>query len=235
MRSDWKPVGLEDIPDFHSDEVLNRRICEHLHISEGAETQRIAKQLRNRLGRLWLALHYRGRPTGGSSLAALAGKAEGLRKIVEEFRALDTDTRRLLEARAAEDEMFSEEFPPEDWLAQDLVASSDWAKGVTSVSYHDRQGDVRYTSVLQGMSRLAGWIDEARASIELSKPGRTKEAAELTAIIAFRNIMRDAFGRDPTRKELTAFVDDLFAPLWKMGLLQGTMAGHINQALYVCP
>jgi hypothetical protein len=85
------------------------------------------------------------------------------------------------------------------------------------------------------MSRLAGWIDKVRASIELSKPGRTNEAAELTAIRAFRNIMRDALGRDPTRKELTAFVDDLFAPLREMGLLQGTMAGHINQVLYVLP
>ena len=72
----WKPAGLGDnpVPGLYPDGMLDGLIWTHLGIARQGHRERARKQLRKVLGVLWFGLHYRGRPTGGSKLAALKGK-----------------------------------------------------------------------------------------------------------------------------------------------------------------
>ena len=95
----WKPAGLDDnpVPGLYRDGMLDGLIQKHLRVTGQGPRERVHKQLRDVLGVLWLGLHYRGRPTGGSKLAALKGKAEPLRQFHDALCGLDADSRRLLE------------------------------------------------------------------------------------------------------------------------------------------
>jgi hypothetical protein len=80
---------------------------------------------------------------------------------------------------------------------------------------------------------LARWIENARASIESSKPGR-RGGHERRAVVTLWRIMRDrrhGFEIDPSKKKkLIAFVTDMTEPLRSIGLLKVTMRGHIHKA-----
>ena len=97
----WKPAGLDDnpVPGLYPDGMLDGLIWKHLGIARQGPRERVRKQLRNVLGVLWFGLHYRGRPTGGSKLAALKGIAERFRQDRDALCRLDADSRRLLEAQ----------------------------------------------------------------------------------------------------------------------------------------
>jgi hypothetical protein len=221
--SAWKPVGIADnpIPGLYPDGKLDGLIQKHLRVTGQGPRERARKQLRKVLGVLWFGLHYRGRPTGGSKLAALKGKAEPLRQFHDALCGLDADSRRLLEAQAAKDESFDELFPPEDWPYDD-----------GEKVFRDNMGDARYAFALDVLSALANSIEKARASIQPSNPGRRGDD-ERIAVNALWKIMREArrARTDPSEKELLAFVTDMLAPLRSTGLLKGSMGGHIHQAL----
>ena len=219
----WKPAGLDDnpVPGLYPDGMLDGLIQKHLRVTGQGPRERVRKQLRNVLGVLWLGLHYRGRPTGGSKLAALKGKAEPLRQFHDALCRLDADSRRLLEAQLAKNPTFIEVFPPMDW-------SYDEGEKV----FRDNMGDARYAFALDVLSALANSIEKARASIQPSNPGRRGDD-ERIAVNALWKIMREArrARTDPSEKELLAFVTDMLAPLRSTGLLKGSMGGHIHQAL----
>lgn len=219
----WKPAGLDDNPvsGLYPDGMLDGLIWKHLGIAEQGPREQARKQLRKILRVLWFGLHYRGRPTGGSKLAALKGKAEPSRQFHDALCGLDADSRRLLEAQAAKDESFDERFPPEDWSYDD-----------GEKVFRDNIGDVRYAFALEVLSALANWIEKALASIELGKPGRRGDH-ERRAVDALWKIMRQArrAQTDPSKDELLAFVTDTLAPLRSTGLLKGSMGGHVHQAL----
>ena len=219
----WKPAGLDDnpVPGLYPDGMLDGLIWRHLGIAGQGPRERARKQLRKVLGVLWFGLHYRGRPTGGSKLAALKGKAEPLRQFHDALRRLDADSRRLLEAQLAKNPTFIEVFPPMDW-------SYDEGEKV----FRDNMGDARYAFALDVLSALANWIEKALASIEPGKPGRRGDH-ERRAVDALWKIMRQArpARTDPSKDELLAFVTDTLAPLRSTGLLKGSMGGHVHQAL----
>ncbi len=214
--SAWKPVGINDnpIPGLYPDGKLDGLIQKHLRVTGQGPRERVRKQLRNVLEVLWLGLHYRGRPTGGSKLAALDGIAERFRQDRDALCRLDADSRRLLEAQFAKNPTFIELFPPEDW-------PYDEGEKV----FRDNMGDARYAFALDVLSALA-------ASIQPSNPGRRGDD-ERIAVDALWKIMREArpARTDPSEKELLAFVTDMLAPLRSTGLLKGSMGGHIHQAL----
>jgi hypothetical protein len=141
----WKPAGLDDnpVPGLYPDGMLDGLIWKHLGIARQGPRERARKQLRKVLGVLWFGLHYRGRPTGRSKLAALRGKAEPLRQFHDALRRLDADSRRLLEAQLAKNPTFIEVFPPMDW-------SYDEGEKV----FRDNMGDVRMRSRLTCYPRL---------------------------------------------------------------------------------
>ena len=221
--SAWKPVGIDGnpIPGLYPDGKLDGLIQKHLRVTRQGPRERVRKQLRNVLGVLWLGLHYRGRPTGGSKLAALDGIAERFRQDRDALCRLDADSRRLLEAQLAKNPTFIEVFPPMDW-------SYDEGEKV----FRDNMGDARYAFALDVLSALANSIEKARASIQPSNPGRRGDD-ERIAVNALWKIMREArrARTDPSEKELLAFVTDMLAPLRSTGLLKGSMGGHIHQAL----
>jgi hypothetical protein len=108
--------------------MLNDLIERHLGITHNDCKEQIRNDLRDAAGVLWLGLHYRRRPTGGSKLAALYGKAELLAQVHEDLSGLDTDTCGLLEEQAGEDKSLSELFPTEEWFPQKLAVLSDRPK-----------------------------------------------------------------------------------------------------------
>jgi hypothetical protein len=219
----WKPAGLDDnpVPGLYPDGMLDGLIWRHLGIAGQGPRERARKQLRDALGVLWLGLHYRGRPTGGSKLAALDGIAERFRQDRDALCRLDADSRRLLEAQLAKNESFDELFPPEDWPYDD-----------GEKVFRDTMGDARYAFALDVLSALADSIEKARASIQPSNPGRPGDD-ERRAVDVLWKIVREArrARTDPSEKELLAFVTDMLAPLRSTGLLNGSMGGHIHQAL----
>ena len=141
----WKPVGIGDnpIPGLYLDGKLDGLIQKHLRVTRQGPRERVRKQLRNVLGVLWLGLHYRGRPTGGSKLAALDGIAERFRQDRDALCKLDADSRRLLEAQLAKNPTFIEVFPPIDWPYDE-----------SEKVFRDNMGDVRYAFALDVLSAL---------------------------------------------------------------------------------
>jgi hypothetical protein len=211
---DWAPKGLADnpIPCWYSDKLLDdliqKHLGKHLGIEHNDRKQKIRKQLRDILGVLWFGLHNRERPTGGSKLVALKAVGKAIKKTLDTLEALDADSRLLLEAsgRRGYDERF-------DYIPFE---------------------DDHYGSAIQSLSALYESAERASQSIDRSPPGRTNEVAERTAVVRCRDLMKGALPcrRDPSPEELRSFLDDLCGPLRDRGLLKGSLAGHIQQALY---
>jgi hypothetical protein len=224
---------------LYPDAMLNGLIERHLRIESGRGKQVMRERLRGGCGWLWLGLHHRRRPTGGSLRASLGKPLGPLKKARRLLLALDADSRWLLEEQAAKDERFSELFPSMDWAPQALVAPPDWpkakAEAILDGIVPDGMGDTRYELALEAIAAFVDWIEKALAPIEDSKPGR-RGTYEQRAVDSLRDIMRDALGADPSPEQLQAFVDDLFAPLREglreNGILLGPMTGHVHQALY---
>jgi hypothetical protein len=209
----WELAGLHDnpVPSLYPDGVLDEIIGKHLRIDSDQGREKARRLMRDILGVLWLGLHYRSRPTGGSKISALKAAESTLEKAHKLVMALDADSRRLIEAEAGKDSALQEFFP---------------------AIFEDDMGDARYAFALDVVSALCRWIEKAKA-IQPSDRGRMRQADEETAIVRCRNLMTSALHREPSRDELLSFVDELFAPFrTKLGLLDSPMTGHVNQALY---
>jgi hypothetical protein len=245
----WQPVGLGDSPiiRLYPDKMLNKCILKHLRVRDARMRRGIREELIKILETLWLGLYYRGRPTGGSKLAALSSVEKTLREAYGAVATLDADSRRLTEEQLGKRKKLDAYFPPMDWAyPSEGVAKLDtdsrrlgdaiFRDNKGNFVFRDAEGDIRLSFWSHSTAALHYSIKKVMRSIEPSDPGR-KGAAERDAIISLRNMMqasrRDR--SDPSHEDLTSFVDDLLAPLRSIELLKGSMAGHIHKALTKLP